>query len=78
MNTNPSAYVDFNFYVLVNEEEQHSFWPSFAEIPAGWQAVFGQDSYEACINYVAQNWADMRSKDPADTMGPSRSLESGV
>jgi uncharacterized protein YbdZ (MbtH family) len=28
-----------SFFVLVNDEEQHSLWPAFADVPAGWRVV---------------------------------------
>jgi MbtH protein len=62
MNTNPFDDEDGRFYVLVNDEEQHSLWPAFAEIPAGWQRVFGDARRAECVEYVEQNWADMRPK----------------
>ena len=60
MSTNPFEDNDGRFYVLVNHEEQHSLWPSFAEVPAGWRIVFGEDSRESCLSYVEANWTDLR------------------
>ncbi|MCX5388977.1 MbtH family protein [Streptomyces sp. NPDC006482] len=54
------------FLVLVNEENQHSLWPSFAEVPAGWRTVFGEDTREACLEYVESHWTDLR---PASLVG---------
>ena len=48
------------FYVLVNDENQHSLWPVFAEVPDGWTIVFGEESRQACLDYVEKNWTDMR------------------
>jgi MbtH protein len=31
-----------SFFVLVNDEEQHSLWPAFADVPAGWRVVYGE------------------------------------
>ncbi|WP_415878029.1 MbtH family protein [Mycetohabitans rhizoxinica] len=36
--TNPFDDPNGSFLVLVNSENQHSLWPNFAEVPAGWQA----------------------------------------
>jgi MbtH protein len=60
--TNPFDNEDGKFFVLVNDEGQHSLWPTFADVPAGWQVVFGEDSKPACLEYVEQNWTDMRPK----------------
>ncbi|OZM72912.1 MbtH family protein [Amycolatopsis antarctica] len=58
--TNPFEDNDAGFSVLVNDEGQHSLWPQFAEVPAGWRAVFGVDTRQACLDYVEENWTDMR------------------
>ncbi|MEE1789513.1 MbtH family protein [Streptomyces sp. BE308] len=60
MSTNPFEDNDASYYVLANEEGQHSLWPAFAEIPAGWTVKHGQDSRQACLDYVNENWTDMR------------------
>ncbi|AJE43591.1 MULTISPECIES: MbtH family protein [Streptomyces] len=60
MSTNPFEDNDASYYVLVNDEGQHSLWPAFAEVPAGWTVAHGQDSREACLEYVDKNWTDMR------------------
>ncbi|MEO3974464.1 MbtH family protein [Streptomyces sp. CAU 1734] len=58
--TNPFEDADASYRVLVNAENQHSLWPAFAEIPAGWTVVHGEDSREACLEYVETHWTDMR------------------
>ncbi|MFI8386127.1 MbtH family protein [Streptomyces sp. NPDC085540] len=55
--------------VLVNDENQHPFWPAFAEVPAGWTVVFGKDSRQACLDYINENWTDVRPKSLAVSMG---------
>lgn len=60
MSTNPFDDPDGRFFVLVNEENQHSLWPAFAEIPAGWSSAFGPDAKDACLAYVEENWTDLR------------------
>ncbi|MER6999745.1 MbtH family protein [Streptomyces sp. NPDC000410] len=60
MTTNPFEDPQGRFLVLVNEENQHSLWPSFAEVPAGWRGVFGEDTREACLAYVEEHWTDLR------------------
>lgn len=41
MSANPFDDADGRFFVLVNDENQHSLWPAFAEVPYGWRIVFG-------------------------------------
>jgi len=59
--TNPFEDPDGSYYVLVNEEGQHSLWPEFIEVPAGWQVAFGAAGRQECLDYVEENWTDMRS-----------------
>ncbi|GHD54302.1 MbtH family protein [Streptomyces galbus] len=58
--SNPFENADGTFLVLVNEEGQHSLWPSFAEVPAGWTVVLGQSDRQTCLAYVEEHWTDMR------------------
>ena len=60
--TNPFDNKDGTFLVLINDEGQHSLWPEFSPVPAGWVAKFGPESRQACVDYVEQNWTDMRPK----------------
>lgn len=62
MSTNPFDDDNGSFFVLVNNEEQHSLWPAFADIPAGWQIVHGDTDRAACLNYIEENWPDIRPK----------------
>jgi len=62
MSSNPFDDETGTFYVLINDEEQHSLWPTFAEVPAGWTVVFGEGSRADCLAYVEENWADMRPR----------------
>ncbi|MFD0385042.1 MbtH family protein [Streptomyces stramineus] len=66
MTTNPFEDPQARFLVLVNEQNQHSLWP-FAEVPAGWRTAFGEDTREACLDYVETHWADLR---PASLVAP--------
>ncbi|MER7733157.1 MbtH family protein [Streptomyces erythrochromogenes] len=72
MSSNPFDDADGRFYVLVNDEGQHSLWPSFAEIPAGWNVVFGEESRQLCLEHVEANWTDLRPKSLRDAMAADR------
>jgi len=65
---NPFENQDGEYLILVNDEGQHSLWPDFAEIPAGWAAVYGPESRGACLEYVERNWTDMRPRSLAREM----------
>ncbi|GAA2882587.1 mycobactin NRPS accessory protein MbtH [Pseudonocardia halophobica] len=69
MSTNPFDDAEGTFRVLANDEEQHSLWPDFAEIPAGWRSVFGPDGRDACLAYVEEHWTDLRPRSLRDAMG---------
>jgi MbtH protein len=58
--TNPFENPDGTYFVLVNDEGQHSLWPSFATVPAGWTITHGQDTRDACLAHIEENWTDMR------------------
>lgn len=60
--TNPFEDEDGAYLVLVNDEGQHSLWPTFAEVPAGWTVAHPEDSRQACLDYVERNWTDLRPK----------------
>jgi MbtH protein len=62
VSTNPFEDDKEEFYVLVNEEEQHSLWPTFAEVPAGWRVAFGSAGRKECLDYVEEHWSDMRPR----------------
>ena len=62
MSINPFDDDNASFLVLVNDEEQHSLWPTFADVPAGWRVVYGEADRAACLDYIEQNWTDIRPK----------------
>ncbi|MEU0132009.1 MbtH family protein [Streptomyces sp. NPDC006289] len=62
MSTNPFDDAEGRFLVLVNDEGQHSLWPSFAEVPGGWTIVLGESTREACVDFVDANWTDLRPR----------------
>ncbi|MDX3060048.1 MbtH family protein [Streptomyces sp. NE06-03E] len=58
--TNPFEDENGTYLVLVNDEGQHSLWPAFAEVPGGWTVAHQEDTRQACLDYVEQNWTDLR------------------
>ncbi|TYB41772.1 MbtH family protein [Actinomadura chibensis] len=63
---NPFDDPDGTFLVLVNDEGQHSLWPSFADVPAGWTAAFGPAARSECLDHVNANWTDLRPRSLTD------------
>jgi MbtH protein len=62
MSTNPFDDDSGTFYVLVNDEDQHSLWPTFVDVPSGWQTVLGPTGRADCLTYVEQHWTDIRPR----------------
>ena len=68
MSINPFDDDNGTFYVLVNDEEQHSLWPTFSDVPHGWRVVFGPEGRAKCLDYVETNWSDMRPRSLREAM----------
>jgi MbtH protein len=62
MSDNPFDDDSGTFVVLVNDEEQYSLWPAFADVPNGWHVVFGENDRASCLDYVERVWTDMRPR----------------
>ncbi|TJX03159.1 MbtH family protein, partial [Neisseria gonorrhoeae] len=50
---------DVTFTVVVNHEEQYSIWPTFKDIPSGWNAVGVTGSKKECLDHIERVWTDM-------------------
>ncbi|MFI9387079.1 MbtH family protein [Kutzneria sp. NPDC052558] len=70
--TNPFENNDGTYLVLVNDEGQHSLWPEFVEAPAGWTKAHGPAARQECLDYVEQNWTDMRPKSLVERMAAAQ------
>lgn len=74
MSTNPFDDENGRFYVLVNDEDQHSLWPAFADVPVGWRIVFGAPDgadRRTALEFVEENWTDMRPRSLREHMAGS-------
>jgi MbtH protein len=58
--TNPFEDPNGVYHVLVNDEGQHSLWPTFVDVPKGWTIVHQSDTRAACLQYIEEHWTDMR------------------
>ncbi|MCZ4059433.1 MbtH family protein [Pantoea sp. LMR881] len=47
-------------HVLQNDQQQYSLWPAFNALPVGWRSVFGPQPQAACLNWLNENWHDIR------------------
>jgi MbtH protein len=60
--SNPFEDANASYRALVNDEDQYSLWPTSIAVPEGWTVAFGPDSRAACLEFIEQNWTDMRPK----------------
>ncbi|WP_329567091.1 MbtH family protein [Kitasatospora sp. NBC_01266] len=44
------------YRVLVNDAGDHSLWPAFAAIPAGWSVTLDEASRPECVEHINRNW----------------------
>jgi len=51
-----------SFFLSVNDEEQHSVWPAFADIPAGRRVVYGEADRAARRDCIEPNRTDILPK----------------
>lgn len=58
--TNPFEDDDGDYLVLINDEGQYSLWPSFREVPAGWQMTGPRGKRQECLDWIDATWTDMR------------------
>ncbi|WP_149824880.1 MbtH family protein [Streptomyces tailanensis] len=68
MSTNPFDDPNGTFHVLVNDEDQHSLWPTFTQVPAGWRVVFAEAGRQECLEYIEHHWTDLRPKTLREAM----------
>jgi len=62
VSTNPFEDADGTYLVLINDEGQYSLWPSFVEVPAGWTTILPETDRQSALDYIDENWTDMRPK----------------
>ena len=72
--TNPFEDEDGVYHVLINDEGQHSLWPSFVPVPQGWTIVHKSDNRAACLEFINKNWTDMRPNSLIERMKETKKL----
>ena len=50
------------FRVVVNDEGQHSLWPTALVVPHGWTVTSGPGSREECVERIEADWPDIRPR----------------
>jgi uncharacterized protein YbdZ (MbtH family) len=66
--TNPFDDEDGSYLALINDEGQYSLWPTFADVPEGWDVAHAEDTRKACLDFIEENWTDMRPKSLVEAM----------
>jgi glycopeptidolipid biosynthesis protein len=56
-----------SFFVLVSDVARHT--------PPDWEAVYGEADRAACLDYIEQNWTDIRPKSQRKRPVESRSSD---
>ncbi|MFI6152799.1 MbtH family protein [Kitasatospora sp. NPDC051170] len=56
--TNPFD-ADGEFLALVNSQGQHSLWPVFAAVPAGWGVAHGPCGRADALAWITAHWTDL-------------------
>jgi MbtH protein len=69
--TNPFEDENGTYIVLINDEGQYSLWPDSIDVPAGWTTVYEAASRKSCLDYINQNWTDMRPRSLINMMNAS-------
>src|SRR4051812_33535961 len=75
--TGPFEDENATYDVLVNDEGQHSLWPSILDIPKGWSVIFKADNRAAGLEFIRKNWTDMRPNSLIKSMKGASAAGSG-
>ncbi|WP_394618750.1 MbtH family protein [Lentzea sp. JNUCC 0626] len=81
MAQNPFDDDNGSFYALINGEEQHSLWPTFKPVPAGWSIAYGEPDgrpRQEVLDWIDQNWTDIRPKSLRDHISRHEAAGAGT
>jgi MbtH protein len=76
--TNPFEDEDGRYLALINGEGQYSLWPSFIDVPEGWNIAHAEDTRQACLDFIEENWTDMRPRSLIEEMREYEEKKAGV
>ncbi len=51
---------EMRYRVVVNHEEQYSFWPEDRELPKGWKAEGFVGKKDDCLTHIEAVWPGMK------------------
>ncbi|MGH3159167.1 MAG: MbtH family protein [Streptosporangiaceae bacterium] len=66
--TNPFEDENGRYLALINDEGQYSLWPALTDVPAGWAVAHQEDTRQACLDFIEENWTDMRPRSLVEEM----------
>jgi len=66
--SNPFDDDSADFFVVVNDERQYSIWPVFRPVPDGWTTVGESRKRPECLQWIEENWTDMRPRSLVERM----------
>jgi MbtH protein len=70
--TNPFEDDESTYLVLVNAENQHALWPTFATVPPGWTTAAGPAPRQTCLEFVNTRWTDIRPRSLVEAITQGR------
>lgn len=56
------------FTVVINKQEQYSIWPTYHQVPEGWDEIGIVGNKEQCLAHINTVWTDMRPKSLKDAL----------
>jgi MbtH protein len=66
---------EFEYAVVVNDEEQYSIWPTYRSIPKGWKEVGVRGAKPECLEYIESVWLDITPKSVRESIREQRASE---
>ena len=51
-----------DYLVVKNSEDQYSIWPVDQDVPTGWEPMGAPRTRDACLDWIEENWTDMRPR----------------
>ena len=67
--TNPFGDENGTYLVFINDEGQYLLWQSYIDVPKGWTVAHEAETRQRCLDYINENWTDMRPRSLVKEMG---------
>lgn len=58
--SNQDQVTEFQYRVVISDEERYSIWPTYKDIPFGWRDGGFAGPKQACLEHISEVWTDMR------------------